>query len=182
MLDKLTCINISEAELDNGIRLAAQSGVEIEFRIVDANNLEFENESFDIVFGGAILHHLDFAGAINEVYRVLKPGGEILFIEPLGINPVSKIIRTLTPFARTKDERPLGIREIRLVRNLFSTDLYFEQFLSVPLGVLSKLFFKKPRNIITKNAYNLDRFLDRNISVLRLLYRNVIIHGRKSKA
>ena len=54
-------------------------------------------ESFDFVYGCAILHHLDYHRALDEICRVLKPGGRILFAEPLGINPVAKLVRLVTP-------------------------------------------------------------------------------------
>ncbi len=51
-------------------------GYKGEFRTADAENLPFEPESFDIVYSFGVLHHTpDTQKAINEVYRVLKPGG-----------------------------------------------------------------------------------------------------------
>lgn len=43
----------------------------------DAENLDFENDSFDVVYSWGVLHHSpDTQKAVQEVYRVLKPGGE----------------------------------------------------------------------------------------------------------
>jgi SAM-dependent methyltransferase len=47
-----------------------------EFRTADAENLDFADESFDLVYSHGVLHHTpDTARAIQEVHRVLKPGG-----------------------------------------------------------------------------------------------------------
>jgi len=46
-----------------------------------AERLDYADESFDVVFGFAILHHLDLKPAIAELYRVLKPGGIAYFAE-----------------------------------------------------------------------------------------------------
>jgi ubiquinone/menaquinone biosynthesis C-methylase UbiE len=44
----------------------------------DAENLPFEDNTFDLVYSWGVLHHIpDMQKSINEVYRVLKPGGEI---------------------------------------------------------------------------------------------------------
>ena len=45
---------------------------ETHFHLMDANDLTFEDESFDVVIGGAILHHLDVEQSLYHAYRVLK--------------------------------------------------------------------------------------------------------------
>lgn len=59
----------------------------VEFKLQNAYKLDFENESFDGIVGSSVLHHLDLSSALNEFYRVLKPGGFIRFTEPNMLNP-----------------------------------------------------------------------------------------------
>lgn len=48
----------------------------------DAENLPFADNSFDVIYGRSILHHLqDVPKALREAKRVLKPGGEVIFVE-----------------------------------------------------------------------------------------------------
>lgn len=79
----LTCINISEKELQKGIRAAKKRQTEKycrhTFRRMDAHHLEFPDRTFDIVFGTGILHHLDLETAVREIARVLKDDGEMVF-------------------------------------------------------------------------------------------------------
>jgi len=59
---------------------AQRLGLEVETRAADAEALPFEDESFDLVFGHAVLHHLpDLAQAFHEFHRVLRPGGTLAF-------------------------------------------------------------------------------------------------------
>src|SRR4029079_10437111 len=49
------------------------------FRTADAENLDFADNTFDVVYSHGVLHHTpDTAGAIKEVHRVLKPGGKAI--------------------------------------------------------------------------------------------------------
>ena len=59
---------------------ADRLGLEIETAACDAAELPFEDGSFDLVFGHAVLHHLpDLERAFAEFHRVLRPGGTLFF-------------------------------------------------------------------------------------------------------
>ena len=59
------------------------------------------------VYGSGILHHLNMKNVCFEISRVLTNNGKIIFIEPLGTNPVINFYRRLTPKSRSVDEHPL---------------------------------------------------------------------------
>jgi SAM-dependent methyltransferase len=49
------------------------------FQTADAENLDFPDESFDLVYSHGVLHHTpETAQAIREVHRVLRPGGRAI--------------------------------------------------------------------------------------------------------
>jgi ubiquinone/menaquinone biosynthesis C-methylase UbiE len=175
----LTCINISETELQAGIDSAVSANNSPDFILMDAHDLQFEDGTFDFVFGDAILHHLNMAPALGEIFRVLKPNGKILFVEPLDINPVGKLVRSLTKKARTADEQPLRLCDIAEIKKRFGTQLFYEEFLSVPCGVLSGMIFENPSNSLMRFAFRADQFLDRNFSWLRNWFRHVLISGTR---
>lgn len=103
----VTGIDISPVAIEQAAQRAADEGLEIEYRVMNAERLEFENDSFDVVCGSGILHHLDLAQACREVARVLRPTGLAVFTEPLGHNPLINWYRNRTPDMRTVDEHPL---------------------------------------------------------------------------
>jgi ubiquinone/menaquinone biosynthesis C-methylase UbiE len=53
----------------------------------NAESLPYADASFDAVYGSSVLHHLDLDRALQEVLRVLRPGGRCAFTEPNIVNP-----------------------------------------------------------------------------------------------
>jgi ubiquinone/menaquinone biosynthesis C-methylase UbiE len=79
-IDDYTASDISPGMLSVLSKTAEVLGVGAETQCAEASELPFGDESFDIVFGHAILHHLpDLDGAFREFMRVLRPGGVIAF-------------------------------------------------------------------------------------------------------
>lgn len=157
--EELYCINISEAEMERGIELAKSSRLKPKFCIMDAHNTDFEDNTFDVVFGNGILHHLELEKSLIEIKRILKPDGQIVFAEPLDINPVLKLIRWLTPKARTIDEKAFKFKDIKIINRHFNLSYDYTQFLAVPLGLISSMFTRSHKNVLTKVAYYLDKAL-----------------------
>ncbi len=98
---------------------AVKVGLGTTFQVMDAENLAFAANTFDVVCGKGILHHLDLTKALAEIGRVLTPQGRAVFIEPLGSNPLINWYRRRTPQARTPDETPLLPADLDKVRSSF---------------------------------------------------------------
>jgi ubiquinone/menaquinone biosynthesis C-methylase UbiE len=133
-----------------------------ELRVMDAHKLEFPDNSFDLVVGRGVLHHLDLERALAEIQRVLVPGGHACFIEPLANNPLLKLFRKLTPKARTIDERPLDGNDLRLVASKFSTSHEFYGLISAPLAIGTSILLRPwPNNFILRWADKIERVINR---------------------
>jgi ubiquinone/menaquinone biosynthesis C-methylase UbiE len=81
LIGELTCTDISAGMVDalraNVSRLELSN---VDTVRADAESLPFDDGSFDVVLGHAVLHHLpDLDRAFAEFRRVLVPGGRILF-------------------------------------------------------------------------------------------------------
>jgi ubiquinone/menaquinone biosynthesis C-methylase UbiE len=80
-IERLTATDISPGMLRRLAATAEELGVEdVTTVTTEAERLPFEDESFDLVFGHAVLHHIpDVDMAFAEFRRVLRPGGAIAF-------------------------------------------------------------------------------------------------------
>lgn len=83
---------ISAIDLDDRmIQIAKRRTLDksISYHVMDASKLEFDDDSFDVIFDFGIIHHIpNWKDCIQELSRVLKPGGELL-LEDLSIESFS---------------------------------------------------------------------------------------------
>jgi SAM-dependent methyltransferase len=72
---------------------AGEAGVAVAAVAGDCHRLPFPDRSFDVVYGNAVLAHLERGRALAEVRRVLRPGGRLILCEPLDRHPLLKLYR-----------------------------------------------------------------------------------------
>ena len=139
-------IDISEVGVQNATAKAAEKNVpNAKYLVMDAENMSLESGTFDMVIGEGILHHLDLEKSYREIARVLKPGGQAVFMEPLGHNPAMILFRKFTPNYRTADEHPLMRRDLKHAEKFFGqTDLRFYHLTSFAAMLLLKTPFFFP--------------------------------------
>ena len=74
-----TGVDLTEAAIELARKRFELSGLRGEFRVADAEQLDFPDESFDLVYSHGVLHHTpDTDKAVREIHRVLKPGGRAI--------------------------------------------------------------------------------------------------------
>jgi 2-polyprenyl-3-methyl-5-hydroxy-6-metoxy-1,4-benzoquinol methylase len=74
-----TGIDLTEASIELAQKRFELAGLKGEFRVSDAENLDFADETFDVVYSHGVLHHTpDTATAVREIHRILKPGGRAM--------------------------------------------------------------------------------------------------------
>mgnify|MGYP000143151397 CR=1 FL=1 len=112
------------------------------FTVYDGKQIPFPDNSFDILFMAAVLHHVDFtyhAVLMKEMHRVLKPGGRVYLFEHNPLNPVTRYLVNTCVF--DKDARLLGYRYCgRLLKQAAFRDIRKKFILFFPRkGFLSRL-------------------------------------------
>jgi len=77
---RAVCSDISAGMLKVLTANAYRLGLDVETVLGDAERLELPDQSFDLVFGHAVLHHLpDLPAAFRAFHRLLRPGGRLAF-------------------------------------------------------------------------------------------------------
>lgn len=80
VVDRVALTDISPGMVQAAMRNAESLGMAVDGRTADAERLPFDDASFDLVVGHAVLHHIpDVETAFREVLRVLRPGGRFVF-------------------------------------------------------------------------------------------------------
>lgn len=121
---RLLALDISPHLLEVTRKRLAAHGLEgdTEYLLATGHEMPIPSQTVDVVFGAAILHHLDLDEAADEVWRVLKPGGIAVFIEPVRDSGLYRLLRRVFP-NRSEDispfEYPLSTAQLERFRGRF---------------------------------------------------------------
>ena len=158
-----TATDYSSGMVEKALKLAAANGVQIDGRTMNAMELDFPANTFDIVYAANLLHHLpEPMTALREIHRVLKPGGKLCFWDPLRHNPLIKIYRRMATEVRTEDERALDIGIIKSVKSLFRETIY-DTFWLATLWIFLRFY------LVERIHPNKERYWKKIIAEQRLL-------------
>jgi SAM-dependent methyltransferase len=181
---RVTAFDISPANIEMARRVSARYDVEdrTEFTVHTAESLPYPDNSFDLIVGLDILHHVDIEATIRECRRVLAPGGRAIFHEPVEA-PIFERLRNsvlgrwLVPKTAslerhvTQDERKLTKVELRLIRHLCpDTEIR-------PFFVLARLdrFLPRPQSLKWSPVERLDGFILRWVPFARVFRGKVVL-------
>ena len=174
---KITGIDISDISISKAKEKFQNLNSEVELFVDNCEKTKFNDNKFDLVYGLGILHHLQTFECVAEISRILKPKGTLLFIEPLGTNPLINLYRFLTPGSRSRDEHPLISKDFDIIKAKFnSVSLKYYGFLTLVFFP----FYKFPNSsMVFKTLVKLDQFLFK-MKIFRLFAWSVLIIAKKN--
>ena len=138
-------------------------------------------DAYDVIFGRAILHHVDYQTVLRGLYdHNLNPGGEMLFMEPLGSSVLMKLYWKMGEKYHTPGERPFFRSDLRwLSANFPDLSIIPFNYFSLPAGLVSSFLFSQPDNWLMRACDRIDRSLADGAPFLAARFRSVIFHFRK---
>jgi ubiquinone/menaquinone biosynthesis C-methylase UbiE len=159
---------------------------ESKFEVSTAEVLPYPDETFDVISGIDILHHVDIQRSIAECHRVLKTGGVAIFREPIEVPILDMIrntwlLRLIVPKDAsleshiTQDEAKLTEKDLALLGNIFSAFEFKRYF------VLARLdrFYRKAGDPAPSILERIDYWLVKNVPGYSRLGGAVVIILKK---
>jgi SAM-dependent methyltransferase len=152
---------------------------QLEFRCADVANAIVG--TFDLIFGRSILHHIDYRSVLKNLFdNNLTAGGLMVFMEPLGANPLITLYALLARSAHTADEKSFLRADLQWFKsNYANAKIYPFNLLSFPAGILSSLVFKSPDNLLLRVSDRVDEWLAQNVDFLSPYFRHCLVVVRK---
>ncbi|HXJ93314.1 MAG TPA: class I SAM-dependent methyltransferase [Terriglobia bacterium] len=157
---RVTGVDISPASIEVAQKRAQVNGLEGTTRFICSplETADLPSDSFDVVWGDAVLHHLiaDLDALVVRFVTWTKPGGVVLLAEPVNLNHTLRWLRFKIPVKThaTPDERPLERQELSIIRQHLP-QLYIRHF---------SLFGRLNRFILVAHNYERSSPLRRALS------------------
>ena len=192
----VTSSDLSSEMLNNTKNLANYHDVEVKTHLASSDNVELEPNSFDIVYAGNLMHHVDIQETAIQLKRLLKPNGVLVTWDPLAYNPVINVYRKIATEVRTPDEHPFTLSNIIFFKKNFS-NVETKYFWLTTLIIFVLMYFKQRKDPnqdrfwkvvvdeseswerLYKPLEKLDKYLLKLLPPLRLLCWNVVIFAKK---
>lgn len=189
----VTSSDLSQGMLDATTRLARANGVIIKQHIASAENMQLpDDEKFDIVYAGNLLHHVDIEETIVRIKPHLAIDGVLVTWDPLAYNPAINIYRKMASDVRTPDEHPLKWSDIKLFQKHFQmVETRYFWFTTLIIFIIMALAQRRNPNeerfwkVVVQEGNKwkwlyrplelLDRLLLMMIPPLRLLCWNIVV-------
>lgn len=175
-----TGIDVSKKRLVIGSKRNSPVNWKTKFVRASANNKIFSDESMDIVFSAAAMHHLNLDKVLSWISKSIRRKGLLILNEPSLFNPFANIGRKMIKDFHTPGEKPLDYRSIKKTAISYGLSLVLEEglhFLSGPMQYL--ISNNKHRPTFVNITYKTSSAIDRLIKSPKYSYSFIQIYKKR---
>jgi ubiquinone/menaquinone biosynthesis C-methylase UbiE len=173
---RVTAFDLSPHSVEVARESSTTNGTAIDFAVSSGEYLPFADESFDVIFGKSILHHLVVNIGKRDLYRVLKQNGKAVFVEPMGMNPILTFVRKYIPYLHKNEvgvDRPLTYKDM----NSWTENARYKEYREIQLlSMIERGFGWNTKFTLLRKS---DEYLLKKIPFLRRFCRYVVIYTIK---
>lgn len=157
---KVCAVDISDSLIEIAKRRMKINGFAegVQFFPGSPYELPFDDQSFDVIFGIAVLYRLDLELISRELWRVLRPGGYAVFKEPVRNSRLMWKVRRLIPYRPMKFlsfENPLT--DLKLAHFAARFNQFYSHAYQLPFVNVARWFPVPDR--VAPLFYQIDRAL-----------------------
>ncbi len=190
--------DFSEGMLDDAGKVLGEDSNRFEYKIMDAQEISYPNDSFDIVIANLMIYHIpDREKAISEISRVLKSKGALYAstfsqnnmkeFNDLLKNYDKKLYNPIKPFARLfglengEEQLSKSFEEVEMINYIDSLEVTESE--PIVNYMLSFSSMKGNIDVDNLNSFKeyLDDVLDKNDCVIKITKDTGIFIARKPK-
>lgn len=168
----VTATDISESSLEF-LYSRHKKNEMLHTKIADMESLPFPDGSFNLISSAGSLSYGDNQLVMNEIYRVLKPGGVFICVDSLNHNPIYRLNRW---FHYRRGERTIST--LKRMPRLETIDGYAKLFGKIEVRFFGAISWLAPflsRFFGDKNVASISKRVDGWLNVQRSAFKFVMV-------
>ena len=168
-------IDLSPDLIQHALQRIVSTNIKGRALIGSAYDTGFDNESVDVIFCAALVHHLDILRVRQEMRRILKKGGFVILYEPVRFSKFYDRLRKMLPSQSDVSdfEHPLTMLELNCICETFVREE--QRLFRLPFAAISHRLFDRP----SAPCYKTSDWLIRTWPSLQHFATSVVVRLRK---
>jgi ubiquinone/menaquinone biosynthesis C-methylase UbiE len=182
----LTGIDISSGSIEMANKLKHETGSTANYHVMDCENTDFDDHTFDIIIDYGTFSSLDINAALPEILRILKPDGCLIAIETYGHNPLTNFKRWFNVILKKRTKWAAGhiMRNNdwqKFISSFQQHEIHYFSFWVLFISPFTKLLPQKLYLSLLTIAENMDRVMFKKSIFRKLAFKIVVILNNEKK-